>query len=126
VTGRRALKNGDVLRFGDTTVGFREQSTAPESTAAAASRVDATALSPTQRQVLKELCRPLLERERFAPPATNQQIADALFLSVEAVKKQLRALFQKFGVDDLPQNQKRARLAELAIRAGMVSAHDAD
>ena len=30
-------------------------------------------------------------------------------------------LFGKFGVEDLPQNQKRARLVELAFRSGLVS-----
>jgi DNA-binding NarL/FixJ family response regulator len=59
-------------------------------------------------------------------PATNQQIADDLVLSVEAVKKRLRSLFQMFDLDDLPQNQKRAQLAERALRAGLVSLRDTD
>ena len=33
----------------------------------------------------------------------------------------LRTLFHKFGVEDLPQNQKRAKLVELAFRSGLVS-----
>ncbi len=42
-------------------------------------------------------------------------------LSVEAVKTHMRALFDKFEVEDLPHNQKRTRLAELALQAGVVS-----
>ena len=38
-------------------------------------------------------------------PATNQQIADELFLSLDAVKMHLRALFHKVGIDDLPQTR---------------------
>jgi FixJ family two-component response regulator len=78
-------------------------------------------LSPTQRLVLEALCRPYKARTPYATPATNQQIADELYLSVEAVKTHLRTLFHKFHVEDLPQNQKRAKLVELAFRSGLVS-----
>ena len=57
----------------------------------------------------------------FATPATNREIADELYLSVDAVKAHLRTLFEKFDVGGLPQNQKRARLAALALRDGTVS-----
>ena len=59
-----------------------------------------------------------------ATPATNQQIADELFLSVQAVKAHLRALFEKFGVEDLPQNSKRAALVERALQSGLISGRD--
>ena len=57
-------------------------------------------------------------------PATNQQIATELFLSVEAVKTHLRALGVKFGVQDLPQNQKRTKLVERAFATGVITHHD--
>ena len=125
VVGRRALEDGDILRFGATAVGFRGQAPGASSTVISADEVTVSDLSPTQRQVLKALCVPLLRSGGFGAPATNQQIAEDLFLSVDAVKKQLRSLFHKFGIDDLPQNQKRARLAELALRAGLASPRDA-
>ncbi|MDV3205758.1 MAG: LuxR C-terminal-related transcriptional regulator, partial [Rhodococcus ruber] len=56
--------------------------------------------------------------------ASNQDIASELFLSVDAVKTHLRALFAKFGVEDLPQNQKRVRLAELALHSGVITERD--
>ena len=37
------------------------------------------------------------------------------------MKTHLRALFEKFGVEDLPQNQKRVALAERALQSGLVS-----
>jgi hypothetical protein len=40
------------------------------------------------------------------------------------VKSTLRALFEVFGVDDLPQNQKRASLALQAMRNGVISRRD--
>ena len=78
-------------------------------------------LSPTQRLVIGALCRPYTAGTPYATPATNQQIADEIFLSVDSVKSHLRTLFGKFGVEDLPQNQKRARLVELAFTSGLVS-----
>jgi hypothetical protein len=37
------------------------------------------------------------------------------------VKANLRALFDKFDVEDLPQNRKRARLVELAFSSGAIT-----
>ena len=51
---------------------------------------------------------------------TNQRIASELVLSLDAVKGHLRALFAKFGLEDQPQNRKRARLAECALELGLV------
>ena len=93
-------------------------------TAAAADLPTLSGLSETQRRVLLALCRPYKERTGFSTPATNQQISEELFLSVDAVKTHLRVLFQKFEVEDLPQNQKRARLVELAFHLGLVNPRD--
>ena len=126
ITGRRALEDGDVLRFGRTTIGFRDQLPEVSSTVVSADDVTSRDLSPDQRRVLQALCAPIVKNGGFGAPATNQQIADDLVLSVEAVKKRLRNLFQTFDVDDLPQNQKRAQLAERALRAGLVSLRASD
>ena len=56
-----------------------------------------------------------------ASVATNAQIAEELHLSIPAVKTHIRALCERFGVEDLPQNQKRTRLADLAVRSGLVA-----
>jgi hypothetical protein len=77
-------------------------------------------LTDTQLGILAALSRPLAAGNRFATPATNQEIADEVFLSVDAVKGHLRTLYRKFGIEDLPHNQKRARLVELAIEGGYV------
>ena len=81
-------------------------------------------MSEAQRRVLLALCRPYRERGAHVTPATNRQIADELVLSVEAVKTHLRTLFQRFAVEDLPQNAKRARLVELAFETGVVTPRD--
>jgi DNA-binding NarL/FixJ family response regulator len=71
--------------------------------------------------VLIALCRPYKDERPYATPSTNQRIADELSLSLDAVKTHLRTLFHKFGIDHLQQNQKRARLVEMALQHGLVS-----
>jgi hypothetical protein len=78
-------------------------------------------LTETQRQILAALCRPCQGENRYTTPATNQQIAGEVFLSVDAVKAHLRALYRKFGVEPLPHNQKRARLVELVLESGILA-----
>jgi hypothetical protein len=125
VVGRRRLRDGDVLRFGDTPMLFRSPSAAgAEETAAATGRSGITDVTEAQRRVLVALCRPFGAGSEFATPATNKQIAAEVFLSVDAVKANLRGLFDRFEVGDLPQNKKRVRLAELALRSGVVAPRD--
>jgi pSer/pThr/pTyr-binding forkhead associated (FHA) protein len=125
VVGRRRLRDGDALRFGDTLVLFRSPAEAgAEETVAATERPFASAVTDSQRRVLIALCRPFREGSEFGTPATNKQIAEEVFLSVDAVKANLRTLFERFEVGDLPQNQKRIRLAELALRSGVISPRD--
>ena len=83
-------------------------------------------LSPAQRRVLIALCRPFRDDDGFATPASNQQIADELVLSVEAVKTHLRALFERFDVGDLPRQAKRAELVKRAFQLGAISPRDLD
>jgi pSer/pThr/pTyr-binding forkhead associated (FHA) protein len=123
--GRRRLHDGDVVRFGRTITVFRQPLAADITETDVASEVLSRAsLSEAQRRVLVALCRPFKEATGYVTPATNQQVADELFLSVDAVKTHLRALFGKFGIEDLPQNQKRIRLVELAVRGGIVTPRD--
>ena len=125
VVGRRRLRDGDALRFGDTVVLFRAPAEAGGTeTVPATDRPDVSRVTEAQRRVLIALCRPFREGSEFASPATNKQVADEVFLSVDAVKANLRALFETFEVGDLPQNQKRIRLAELALRSGVISPRD--
>ena len=125
VHGRRHLRDGDAIRFGRTTVVYRRPGdTAPEPTAIAGEAPAAATVSPAQRKVLVALCRPYKDGGSFATPATNQEIGAELHLSVDAVKTHMRALFEKLGVGDLPQNQKRVALAERALRTGAVKRHE--
>lgn len=121
--GRRRLEDGDQLQFGATTVTYRAADSGRTATEIAPYQ-EPPKLSDAQRRVLVALCRPYGSGTGFATPATNKDIAEELFLSVEAVKTHLRALGEKLGVADLPQNVKRARLVERAFELGVVTRRD--
>jgi pSer/pThr/pTyr-binding forkhead associated (FHA) protein len=123
VHGRHRLRDGDVLRFGRTQVLFRRPGVRTTETAIATGSGTAALITPAQRSVLTALCRPYKDGG-FAVPATNRQIAAELHLGPDAVKGHMRALFEALGVGDLPQNQKRAALAEQALQSGVVGRRD--
>jgi pSer/pThr/pTyr-binding forkhead associated (FHA) protein len=122
VRGQRRLRDGDALRVGETVLIFRNpRDHESQATTPSADLRTVVALSDAQRRVLAALCRPFRESVAFVTPPSNEQIAAELYLSVDAVKKHLRTLFQKFGVAHLPQNEKRARLVERAFAGGFIS-----
>jgi pSer/pThr/pTyr-binding forkhead associated (FHA) protein len=124
VSGRRRLRDGDAISVGATVLAFvAPADSRSDPTATAAGPHVGARLSPAQRRVLVALCRPYRDG-RYATPATNQEIADELVISVDAVKSTLRALFSAFGLDGLPQYRKRATLAEAALRGGVIARRD--
>lgn len=125
VTGSRWLCDQDVISCGKTRIWFRNpEGAALEETRPHTLAYPAPVPSPAQRRVLVALCRPFKDRARHAVPATNQEIADELVVSVPAVKIVLRALFDKFDIEGLPQNRKRSRLVELAFELGVITPHE--
>lgn len=125
VSGRVQLHDRDEIRVGITVFTF----CAPAEVDGMHTLIgeplpSAARLTDAQRAVLIALCRPYRDDWHYATPSTNHEIADELSLSLDAVKTHLRMLFHKFGIDNLPQNQKRTRLAEMALQFGLVSLHD--
>ena len=119
--GRKRLRDGDVIRVGHTTIAYivpRERELSSSTAAVTTSHVPHC--TAAQRRVLLALCRPLVQR-RFGVPSSNRQIAAELTLGMETVKSHMQALFEAFGIHDLPQNQKRAELARRALRRGAVT-----
>jgi pSer/pThr/pTyr-binding forkhead associated (FHA) protein len=125
VTARRRMRDGDVLRVGETVVAFCAPGlgTHADVTLTAEGVAVGDVLTAAQRRVLLALCRPYRDAA-FATPASNPAIARELSLSVDAVKSTMRSLFELFGIGDLPQNEKRAGLALQALRGGVVSRRD--
>ena len=117
--GRRRLADGDAIKIGGTLLVFLCGHAEDLRTTAATRQLEPPRLSDAQRRVLVSLCAPL-EDTPFASPRSNREIAEDLYLSVETVKTHLRALFDLFGVGELPQNRKRAELVRRAYESGVL------
>lgn len=125
VIGRRRLRDADVLRIGDTSLVFQQPGAGTaETTRLSEQRAASASVTEAQRRVLIALCRPFKHQPSAATPATNPRIAAELHLTVAAVKTHLRTLFHVFGIQDLPQQDKRRKLVALAFATGVVSDRD--
>lgn len=122
LTGPHILRDGDIVRIGRTNLIFH--AAGDDDLRRTTPAIDRVIPNPTesQRKVLVELCRPALERGGGA--ASNREIAEALFVSVETVKTHMRALFDAFEVGEVPQYHKRTELVRRALETGLVSVHD--
>jgi FHA domain len=125
IRGRHRLTDRDRLCFGITHVTYRESSQAEgsESTARPPGAIGQIPLTDIQRKLLIALCRPIMD-STSTTPATNPQIAAEVHLSVDAVKAHMRDLFVRFGLGELPQNEKRNRLVVTVIASGLLAPHD--
>jgi FHA domain len=126
LSGRQRLRDGDSIRIGKTVIVYCAPTEAGSAmtTSIVTGEARVPRVTDAQRRVIVALCRPYKSARGFVAPASNQTIAEEVFLTVDAVKGHLRALFAAFGIDELPQNQKRARLADLALAWGIVSEHE--
>jgi pSer/pThr/pTyr-binding forkhead associated (FHA) protein len=129
LSGRTRLRDGDELRVGTTTLTFRQPPPIHSGSIAAPTAVppeqrQVPPLTDRQREVLIALARPFAREGGYSVAATNRQIAEETHLSVDAVKRHLRILFERFGIGSLAQNEKRVRLVELALQAGSISMRD--
>ncbi len=124
IHGRRRLRSGDLIRIGSTVIAFVEPAASSGGTTAIAGKVQVVVrIPPAQKRVLIALCRPL-RAGSLAFPASNGEIAEELYLSVDAVKTHMRGLYKAFELDHLPQQHKRAQLAQRALLAGTVTEED--
>jgi pSer/pThr/pTyr-binding forkhead associated (FHA) protein len=119
ILGPRSLHPGDEIRVGEVRVVFRDGGGVPASTTLAAQAPPE--LTHREVDILLALCRPVLSGDLLTEPASVRAIASELVLSEDAVKKHLRRLYEKFGIDERPA---RGRLANEAIRRGAVSLAD--
>jgi DNA-binding transcriptional ArsR family regulator len=117
--GERALRPGDEIGVGESRLIFRTDETS-ETPSATRGVQAAPEITRREKDILLELCRPVLEGSLLSEPATVQEIADALVVTASAVKKHLGRLYDKFGLDDNAQ-RRRGRLAAEAIRRGAVT-----
>jgi hypothetical protein len=125
LTGRRRLHDGDLLRVGRTMFAYCN----PESGATGPTLVPgdlgaSPRFSEQQQRVLGALCRPLFADGEGIKPATDEEVARATGISLDAVVVELDHLGRAFGLEDMPRAEQRAEIALLAVRSGLVSADD--
>jgi len=84
----------------------------------------APSVTRKEKEVLVELCRPVLLGRAFNPPASVRAIADALFVGEGAVRQHLGHLYDKFGIFSESGESRRVRLANESIQTGVVTKRD--
>lgn len=125
IVGERALQAGDEVRVGRTRLFFKTRDVRPQATSTETAN-GAPELTPRERDVLRELCRPLVADGVFTAPASIGDMARALVVTESAVKGHLKNLYEKFGPPEdgdrrLRGDKARAWLANEAIRRGALS-----
>lgn len=121
IFGDVRLRHGDEVRVGRTRLVFRSD-TAAEPTMTETAEA-APELTRREREVLLALCRPVLSGAVFTKPASIKDIAEALFVTQNAVKQHLGRLYDKFGIYGTGE-PRPVQLANEAIRRGAVSLAD--
>jgi len=129
LVGRRRLMDGDDVRVGRTRMVFRDPTAHPSNLTLLPGELNAaTAFSEQQQAILTELCRPLALAEPDADgrirPAPDRRIADVLALDPATVVSEMAALYEAFGVAELPEGTARREVAQLALAAGVVRFDD--
>jgi pSer/pThr/pTyr-binding forkhead associated (FHA) protein len=119
VEGRARISDGDEIRVGETELMFRVpvREEALSETITTVPPPPAPELGRSQLAVLRVLA----SVSTSGSPPSNIEIAQRLGISIDAVKGHIRSLSSKFGVHELPPDERRRILVERAIAAGIVS-----
>ena len=123
INRRVRLEHKDVMCFGSTRITFQDRARAEEDSTARASEETWAPMSARDRDVLRALCRPLVD-DSSGMPASNEEIAEKVSLSVDSVKARLRVQYERYGLVELRQGEKRTRLARLLLSNGTFKPHD--
>jgi pSer/pThr/pTyr-binding forkhead associated (FHA) protein len=122
VLTERPLRRGDEIRIGRSRLVYRPESStvATDPTATPHGVPD---LTRREREVLLALFNGRFPDAVFFEPATTHEIATGLQVTDAAVKQHLVRLYDKFALT-LPTERTRARLANEALRRGVISIAD--
>jgi pSer/pThr/pTyr-binding forkhead associated (FHA) protein len=125
LTGRRRLNDGDLVRVGRTMFVFCDPVPVGAGPTLVPGELSATPrFSEQQQRVLRALCRPLFNDGEGINPSTDEEIAEATGVPLDAVASELDHLGRALGLDDMPPLDQRAEIALLAMRSGLVSADE--
>jgi hypothetical protein len=125
LVGRRRLADGDLVRVGRTMLAFCDPGPVGIGPTMVPGELSATPrFSEQQQRILRALCKPLFVDGEGINPSTDEEVAEATGVPLEAVVAELDHLGRALGLDDMPLAHERAEIALLAMRSGLVSADD--
>jgi FHA domain len=125
LTGRRRLSDGDLVRVGRTIIAYCDPVPIGTGPTLVPGELSATPrFSEQQQRVLRALCRPLFVDGEGINPSTDEEVAEATGIALEAVVVELDHLGRALGLEDMPHADQRAEVALLAMRSGLVSADE--
>ena len=123
--GRRRLNDGDLVRVGRTTIAYCDPVPIGTGPTLVPGDLSATPrFSEQQQRILRALCKPLFDDGEGINPATDEQVASATGIPLDAVVTELDHLGRALGLEGMPLGDQRAEIALLAMRSGLVSADD--
>jgi hypothetical protein len=126
LAGRRRLADGDLVRIGRTLIAYCQPEALGAGPTLVPGELPATPrFSEQQQRILRALCRPLFGDGEGLNPASDERIAETTGIALDVVCSELDHLERLFGLDDLPARERRAEVALLAMRSGLVGADDA-
>ena len=125
IHGRRRLMDGDLVRIGQTPIAFCDPGLGGLGVTLAPGELGiAPKFSEQQQRILRALCRPLMGDGVGLKPAADPDIASATGIAEEVVTTELDHLGRAFGLQDMPPADRRAEIALLALRSGLVGADE--
>jgi pSer/pThr/pTyr-binding forkhead associated (FHA) protein len=125
IHGRRRLTDGDLVRVGQTTIAFCDPSSSGLGVTLAPGELgSAPKFSEQQQRILRSLCRPLMGDGEGVTPADDAVVAAETGIPENVVTIELDHLGRAFGLRDMPHADRRAEIALLALRSGLVKADE--
>ena len=125
IHGRRRLTDGDLLRIGQTAIAYCDPGLSGLGVTLAPGELGAAPkFSEQQQRILRGLCRPLMGDGEGVRPAPDAEIAAETGIAEDVVTTELDHLGRSFGLQEMPPADRRAEIALLALRSGLVKADD--
>jgi FHA domain len=125
IHGRRRLVDGDLVRTGQTSIAFCDPGLSGLGVTLAPGELGiAPKFSEQQQRILRALCRPLMGDGEGVRPASDADVAAATGVPEDVVTTELDHLGRAFGLQDMPAADRRAEIALLALRSGLVRADE--
>jgi hypothetical protein len=125
IHGRRRLTDGDLVRIGQTSIAYCDPGLSGLGVTLAPGELGiAPKFSEQQQRILRGLCRPLMGDGEGINPSSDAAIAALTGISEEVVTTELDHLGRAFGLQDMPPADRRAEIALLALRSGLVKADE--